>query len=228
MQIALFGGTFDPPHLGHYQVVKELLQRQVTDAVWFVPVKNHPFAKKMTAANHRLAMLEILVAELQNELSCSGISSSCVCHPRAGGDPDFHHPELVSGSMLGLAQITIERYEIDHPSMSYSFSTLTALSQKYPQHTFSWVIGADNLAKFSEWHDYQKILQQFSVYVYPRQGFAAQPIFPGMIYLSDFPEVNVSASEVREKWQHKQSIDNLVLPAIQDYIQQNRLYQINN
>ena len=206
MQIALFGGTFDPPHLGHYQVAEELLQRQVADSVWFVPVKNHPFAKKMTVANHRLAMLEILVAELQNDLSSSGALS----FPRK------------------RESIAIERYEIDHPSMSYSFSTLTALSQKYPQHTFSWVIGADNLAKFSEWHDYQKILQQFSVYVYPRQGFAAQPIFPGMIYLSDFPEVNVSASEVREKWQHKQSIDNLVLPAIQDYIQQNRLYQINN
>jgi nicotinate-nucleotide adenylyltransferase len=201
VQIALFGGTFDPPHSGHYQVAKELLQRQVIDAVWFVPVKNHPFAKKMTVAHQRLAMLKILLNELQKDLN------------------------LTNGTTLtGKSKVSIERYEIDHPSVSYSFDTLIALLQKYPQHTFSWVIGVDNLAKFNEWHDYQKILQKFPVYVYPRQGFLAQPILPGMIYLADFPEINVSASEVRTKLHNQQSIDDLVLPAIKEYMRQNRLY----
>src|SRR5258708_653718 len=129
MEIALFGGTFDPPHQGHQFITQQIIERSIADTVWFVPVQNHPFHKTMSSAEDRVKMLELMMANLTAA-----------------------SPELKKN-------IRIERYELDHSAISYSFDTLTALSAKFPEHTFSWVIGSDNLEGFSKWHDYQELLK---------------------------------------------------------------------
>jgi nicotinate-nucleotide adenylyltransferase len=43
VQIGVFGGTFDPPHVGHLVVAREALERLDLDAVWFVPASRSPF-----------------------------------------------------------------------------------------------------------------------------------------------------------------------------------------
>ncbi|MDO8644151.1 MAG: nicotinate-nicotinamide nucleotide adenylyltransferase [bacterium] len=45
MKIALFGGTFDPPHKGHLEIVAHLL-KEGFDRVWVLPAWRHPFGKK--------------------------------------------------------------------------------------------------------------------------------------------------------------------------------------
>lgn len=66
MREAIFGGTFDPPHLGHEQVAKSLIENGIVDEVWFVPVFEHPWAniyqKEISAYEDRVAMLEIITA----------------------------------------------------------------------------------------------------------------------------------------------------------------------
>lgn len=59
MDIAVFGGAFDPPHLGHLTIARQLLRQKLADQVWFLPVKYHPFLKDLTPEHHRLAMLEL-------------------------------------------------------------------------------------------------------------------------------------------------------------------------
>ncbi|MBT4124640.1 MAG: nicotinate (nicotinamide) nucleotide adenylyltransferase [Candidatus Pacebacteria bacterium] len=61
MKIFLFGGAFDPPHLGHQYITKNLLKKGLADEVWYVPVKSHPFSKQMSSVEHRLAMLNLLI-----------------------------------------------------------------------------------------------------------------------------------------------------------------------
>lgn len=62
MHIGLFGGTFDPPHRGHQQVSAALLEQELVDEIWYVPVFKHPWAdrlqKKFAPYEHRVAMLE--------------------------------------------------------------------------------------------------------------------------------------------------------------------------
>lgn len=60
MRIALFGGSFDPPHRGHLSVAQAVVDHHIVDAVWFVPCANHPFAKTLSPAHHRLTMLRLL------------------------------------------------------------------------------------------------------------------------------------------------------------------------
>lgn len=60
-KIALFGGGFDPPHIGHQKITTHMLDHHIVDEVWYVPVKNHPFGKKVLPDADRLAMLDLIL-----------------------------------------------------------------------------------------------------------------------------------------------------------------------
>lgn len=53
--IALFGGSFNPPHAGHYEIVRRLAQRKAINEVWILPVYRHAFGKRMAPFSRRLA-----------------------------------------------------------------------------------------------------------------------------------------------------------------------------
>lgn len=72
MKISLFGGAFDPPHLGHQQVVQSMLDQKIVEEVWFVPVFKHPWAKMLhkeflTSYEMRVEMLQILVDDINEK-----------------------------------------------------------------------------------------------------------------------------------------------------------------
>jgi nicotinate-nucleotide adenylyltransferase len=65
MKIALFGGAFDPPHLGHKLVAESLVTEKIVNEVWFVSVFKHPWADRygknnLTSYEDRVAMLELI------------------------------------------------------------------------------------------------------------------------------------------------------------------------
>jgi nicotinate-nucleotide adenylyltransferase len=185
MEIGLFGGSFDPPHVGHQNVTAQLLQKKVVGEVWYVPVKHHHFGKKVLDDNHRVKMLELILQP----------------------------------------STRIETYELEKEGISYSFDTLEFLSQKYPDHHFSWIIGSDNLPTFHRWMDVHPMLLKYRFYVYPRAGFPFTPLYEGMVPLKDFPEVDVTSTEIRQLLKAGQSIIDLVDPQIEQYIMEHQLYQ---
>jgi nicotinate-nucleotide adenylyltransferase len=58
MNIALFGGSFDPPHVGHLLASLYVLATEPVDELWLVPVFRHAFGKPLTDFAHRVAMCE--------------------------------------------------------------------------------------------------------------------------------------------------------------------------
>lgn len=56
MHVAIFGGSFDPPHLGHQMACLYVLATQPVDALWIVPTHQHAFGKPLTPFDHRLEM----------------------------------------------------------------------------------------------------------------------------------------------------------------------------
>ena len=187
MNIALFGGVFDPPHIGHQTIAQALLDQCIADQVWFVPVGLHPFGKKFSVVedkDHRLEMLELILTE----------------------------------------NMKIERFELEHMGISYSYRTLEVLAKQYPEHNFSWVIGSDNLAKFDQWQEFEQLLQKFRVYVYPRRDFAMKPWYDGMVEIVDVEPVEVSSTMIRDRVRDGKSIKGLVSSAVDNYITMNILY----
>ena len=53
--IALFGGSFNPPHEGHREIVRRVTRRKGIDEVWILPVWRHPFRKKLPMFKKRVA-----------------------------------------------------------------------------------------------------------------------------------------------------------------------------
>jgi nicotinate-nucleotide adenylyltransferase len=64
MKIGFFGGSFNPPHLGHLLAATYALKVHKLDEVWIAPVFHHPFAKEMIDFDHRLAMCNLLVEKI--------------------------------------------------------------------------------------------------------------------------------------------------------------------
>lgn len=60
MKIAILGGSFDPPHLGHFSIalqVQELLQM---DEIWLMPARHHPFQRNLSSVDIRHTMTSFL------------------------------------------------------------------------------------------------------------------------------------------------------------------------
>lgn len=62
MNIGIFGGTFDPPHLGHLTAAERVLEAKLAAEVWFIPCLAHRFGKSPADFSHRLAMCRLLIA----------------------------------------------------------------------------------------------------------------------------------------------------------------------
>lgn len=72
------------------------------------------------------------------------------------------HPEL---------KVAVDDIELNMPPPHYTIRTLEALTSREPENRFTLIMGADNLADIRRWKEYEKILKEYGVAVYPRTGF---------------------------------------------------------
>lgn len=107
----------------------------------------------------------------------------------------LHLVNLAINDHPGMRSSTIE---FDLPQPSYTINTLAHLREKYPTHQFSLIIGQDNLKTFSKWKNYEEILKQFHVFVYPRPdaGFTEFDSHPH-VHLTEAPLMDISSTFIR-------------------------------
>ena len=67
--------------------------------------------------------------------------------------------------------VWVDDIELRMPPPQYTIKTLDALRLREPQNDFTLVMGADNLENIRRWRDFQRILAEYGVAVYPRKGF---------------------------------------------------------
>lgn len=77
------------------------------------------------------------------------------------------HPEL---------HVWVDDIELKMPPPQYTIKTLDALRQREPENDFTFVMGADNLENIHRWRDFQRILSDYGVAVYPRKGYDHEAI----------------------------------------------------
>ena len=173
-----------------------------------------------------LAHLQIPLAILQEGLAAEVWYVPAKQHPHLKP----LSPEKDRLAMLQLMlppdepRLQIKTWELEQKTVSFSINTLQALSKKYPDRHFSWLIGSDNLAKFSTWHAAAEILDAFGVVVYPRKGYPIEPLLPGMTLLKDVPESDISSREVKRRIEAGQPFEHLVSPGVEEYIQTHTVY----
>jgi nicotinate-nucleotide adenylyltransferase len=114
-RVALFGGSFNPPHVAHQLVALYVLETQPVDELWFVPTFAHPFGKQLVDYEHRIAMCELAAAPLGPRARVSRAEAELAARPGfvASHTLDLvdhvatsgHAPRLVVGSDI-LAETT--------------------------------------------------------------------------------------------------------------------------
>ena len=68
-------------------------------------------------------------------------------------------------------RIFVSDIEMHLHTPSYTINTLTALSERYPECEFVFICGMDSLQNFKNWREYQKILDNYELLVFPREGY---------------------------------------------------------
>jgi nicotinate-nucleotide adenylyltransferase len=73
MRIALLGGSFNPPHVGHLLAAHYVRATEPVDEVWLMPSYRHPFGKQLVAFEHRLRMCELLCEDTSGWMKASAV-----------------------------------------------------------------------------------------------------------------------------------------------------------
>lgn len=110
--------------------------------------------------------------------------------------------------------------EFSLPKPSYTIDTLVHLEEKFPRYKFSIIMGSDSWQNFSLWKNYEKIRDNYKVFIYERPGFPVTSLMNrNQIVLQDTPMLQISASYIRQLLKERKSIRYLVPEKVEIEIQ---------
>ena len=134
------------------------------------------------------------------------------------------HHRLAMLKLVTRPGVKIELYELNQSSINYTYNSLLAIYRHHPDHTFSFVMGADKLIGFDHWVEYRQLLERFPVWVFPRRGFELGPLYDGMSVIQKVEPLEVSSTLVRDLVKAGRPLGGLVNNQIAVYIVEHDLY----
>ena len=109
---------------------------------------------------------------------------------------------------------------------SYTINTLAHLKEKYPQHRFSLIMGEDNLQSFTKWKNYEEILKNHLIYVYPRPNCNSEDLKThSSIIMTEAPLMDISSTIIRQAIKDKKDVSFFVPPAVWQYLDEMSFYK---
>lgn len=114
--------------------------------------------------------------------------------------------------------------EFKLPKPSYTVDTLAYLSEKYPMHQFSVIMGSDSYQNLDKWKNSDILINQYNFIVYPRPGFPTEPKSEKTLVLADTPSLEISASFIRNSIKEKKSVRYLLTERICKEIEKQGYY----
>jgi len=198
MKIGVLGGTFDPVHKAHLIVAETVRTQHTLDEIIFVPAGQPQLRQNVpfASAEHRLQMLRLAIAD----------------------KPYFK-----------LSTIEIER-----AGPSYTVDTIAGLQGQIGERDeLFFILGLDSLAKLPEWREPSRLIEMCHLVAVPRPGYpppdlrALEASIPGLaqrVTILDKPEMDISASVVRQRVAEGLSIHHLIPEPVEEYIKQHKLY----
>jgi len=201
--IGIFGGTFNPVHVGHVRAAIEVAEALRLAAVEFVPAARPPH-------KHGEPVLEFALRQL-------------LCRHAVADVPGF----------------SVNAMESERPGPSYTCETLAALGKTRPGQAFCFIMGMGDLLNLPHWKDGLGLGRLAHLAVHARQGMGLETFtafldargpamdasptsdpavwsLPGGRRLTFVPvsRLDVSASDIRERWRRQKRIDGLVSESV--------------
>lgn len=197
-RIGVFGGTFDPVHVGHLIIAAELRFALALDRVLFVPAGDPPHKPDLsiTPAADRLRMLDLAIA----------------------GRPEF----------------AVDTVDLERSGPSYTKDTLSLLQVRHQGAQLVFLMGEDSLRDLHTWREPDEILRIAEIGVGCRPGVEVEmediyrrlPTARGRVRIVDVPLIEVSSRDLRARAGGGRPICYQVVPEVERYILQHRLYRV--
>lgn len=200
--IGIFGGTFDPPHIGHLIAAERVREQLGLDEVRLV-VANDPWQKEglraITPAEHRVALVG------------AALESSATNEPQGTG-------------------LAVSRVELDAGGPSFTIDTLATFRDAEPTAEWFIIVGADAAAGLDSWHRAEELRQQSRIVVVNRpdpHGSDDPGSAPkGWQYENvSIPAIEISSTELRDRVRLGQSIRFLTRDPVIALIEQLGIYR---
>lgn len=198
MNIGVMGGTFNPIHKGHVIVAEEVKVHLNLTEILFVPA-GQPWLKAnspIAAAEHRMQMVRLAIAD---------------------------KPYCKLSTM-----------EIERAGPSYTVDTVAELQgQLRGGDELFFILGWDSLAELPQWREPSRLIKMCYLVAVPRVGYPTPNLsslevdIPGLsqrVILLDIPQIDITASVIRNRVAQGLSIAHLVPEAVERYIREHRLY----
>lgn len=127
-------------------------------------------------------------------------------------------------AVAGNEQIRVLDFEKNMPQPSFTYEALLELQRQYPEHRFILLIGGDNCGLFDKWRNYDRILNDFTVWAYPRKKSDVSLKFVKEMRIIDAPLLDFASTDIREAIRNKEAPCGLP-EKVFAYIEENKLYR---
>ena len=99
-----------------------------------------------------------------------------------------------------MRRVIVSDFEFHLPRPNYTANTLRELKKQYPEHDFTLIIGEDNLEIFNKWREFQYILDNYRIFVYPRHNCTPYqlPLAKDLQLLTEAPYFDISSTYLRK------------------------------
>ena len=138
---------------------------------------------------------------------------------------EFDRLHLVRLATQDDNRIKSSDIEFGLPKPSYTSNTLAFLSEKYPAYKFSLIMGSDSYQNLDKWKNFETIINNYTIYVYKREGYEVKNIFINPPIMLNAPIIEISASQIREYIKSGKSIRYLVPEIVREEIETRKFYK---
>lgn len=144
---------------------------------------------------------------------------------------------LKDNNRLDMVQLALKNYpkmrasnvEFSLPKPSYTIDTLTYLHEKYPEVSFSLIMGEDNLENLHKWKNADKLIENHQIIVYPRiyEGSDQEPelLKNSNVQKIEAPIIELSATEIRNMIKDGKNVRPMLPPEVFDYLDGSSFYK---
>lgn len=145
------------------------------------------------------------------------------------------HDMLDEQDRLKMVELAVNKYynikasdvELHMKRPSFTINTLEKLSQEHPDCNFSLIIGADNWSFFDKWKDFEKIIDNYKILIYPRHSFefVVPESLNETIKIVNAPIVEISSTFIRVSIKEGKNIRAFLPPEVYEFVESNSFYR---